>query len=112
MKDDDEAMSPGEAEDDGPDPMKDLVRNALRDSDPPKADVLSGVQKKIRQRSAGKFYADFWSTAKQPPIATYLITSLIMLAIIFVIYAVLSPLRGQAKGVSPEPVPVHVLPPR
>lgn len=94
------------------DSVKHLLKSALSDRQPPPPDVLGGVQKKLRQRSRGKFYADRWSTDKQPPILTYLITSLFMLAIVFVIYAVLAPLRGQPAAVDSEPVPVHVVPPR
>jgi hypothetical protein len=73
-------------------------------------DVLGGFQKKIRQRSAGKFYADGWSTSREPPIMTYLITSFIMLAIIGAAYLVLYPLSGAADAVDMTPAPVQVLP--
>jgi predicted PurR-regulated permease PerM len=42
-------------------------------------DVLAGFQKKVRERSDGKFYADGWSTARHPPVNTYLVTSILML---------------------------------
>lgn len=93
------------------DSVTDLLKSTLREEGAPRVDVLAGVQKKLRERSGGKFYADRWSTSKQPPIATYLVTSLIMLAIVSVIYVVLAPLRGQAKAVNPDPQPVQVLPP-
>jgi hypothetical protein len=98
----------GESLDEG---VKYLIKNALGPSEPP-VDVLGGVQRKLRQRSRGKFYADRWSTARQPPIVTYLITSLVMLAIVFVIYAVLAPLRGKPVEVENRPEPVQVLPPQ
>ena len=92
--------------------VKHLLRSALSDRQPPPADVLGGVQRKLRQRSRGKFYADRWSTEKQPPVLTYLITSLFMLAIVFVIYAVLAPLRGEPAAVESDPVPIRIVPPR
>ena len=92
--------------------LKRLLQRAMGNNAPPAGDVLEGVQRKIRERSAGKFYADRWSTAKQPPITTYLVTSMVMLAIVFAIYLVLSPLRGEASVVPDEPSPVQVLPPR
>ncbi len=91
------------------DGIRDLLRGALGKDEPDIPDVLSGVQRKLRQRSRGKFYADGWSTAKQPPISTYLITSLVMLAILFFVWAVLSPLSGEPASVDP-PAPINVVP--
>ena len=71
--------------------MRDLMRSALR---PPAGSVapslLRGVQRRIRKRSRGKFYGDGWSTARSPR-STYLITSLVMLALIAVVFLVLVP---------------------
>lgn len=72
-------------------------------------DLTRGVQQKIRVRSGGKFYTDGWSTAKHPPLNTYLVTSLMMLFVLCVIYALLAPLSG-APELAPEPKPVNVLP--
>lgn len=71
--------------------VRDLLRGALR---PPPGSVapelLGGVQRKLRQRSRGKFYGDGWSTAHAPR-STYLVTSAIMLALIVVIAVLLIP---------------------
>lgn len=71
--------------------LRDLLRGALR---PPKGSVaprlLPGVQRKLRARSRGKFYGDGWSTAQTPRL-TYLVTSLIMLALVAVVFLVLVP---------------------
>ena len=71
--------------------VRDLLRGALR---PPPGSVapelLGGVQRKLRQRSRGKFYGDGWSTASAPR-STYLVTSAIMLALIVVIAVLLIP---------------------
>jgi hypothetical protein len=75
-------------------------------------DVLAGFQKKLRERSGGKFYEDGWSTSRHPPINTYLITSLIMLAVLGVIYALLAPLSGEPVPVENEPQPVQIISPR
>lgn len=92
------------------------VRKLLRGSAVavPAPDVLRGVQKKLRQRSGGKFYRDRWSTSKHPPVATYLVTSAIMLAVMATAYAILSPLVGEPTPVRNEPAPVRVVlpPPR
>lgn len=96
----------------GYDEVRQLVKSALRtDDEGGEVDVLGGVQKKLRERSQGKFYADRWSTEKQPPVLTYLVTSAIMLAILAVLYLVLAPLRGRPEPVDMKPAPVQVLPP-
>lgn len=74
-------------------------------------DVLAGVQRKLRQRSRGKFYADGWSTSRHAPINTYLITSLMMLAVLGVIYALLAPLSGEPVPVENTPQPVQIISP-
>ncbi len=89
--------------------FRSLLRGALHE-DTPAPDVLAGVQKKIRERSGGKFYADGWSTAKHPPLNTYLITSLLMLAVLGVSYALLSPLVGDPEPVRNQPAPVQIIP--
>src|SRR5215207_5326984 len=76
--------------------LKDLLRGALR---PPPGSVapslLRGVQRKIRRRSRGKFYGDGWSTARSPR-STYLVTSLVMLALVVLVFFVLVPWGGGA----------------
>ena len=71
--------------------VRELLRSALR---PPRNAVapslVSGVQKRIRARSRGKFYGDGWSTARSPR-STYVMTSLLMLAIVVMVYFVLIP---------------------
>jgi hypothetical protein len=94
----------------------DQIRQLLRSTadqggdDPP--DVLAGVQRKLRERSGGKFYGDRWSTERHPPTLTYLITSLLMLAVLLIVYFVLQPLVGEPVEVPMTPAPVEVLPPR
>lgn len=90
------------------DSIRDLLRGALPEPEE-LPDLTLGVQKKIRERSGGKFYTDGWSTAKHPPLNTYLVTSLMMLFVLFVIYALLAPLSGQPATV-PQPKPINVLP--
>jgi hypothetical protein len=103
------AETPDDVEDES---IRKLVRGALGEPRAESPDVLRGVQKKIRQRSRGKFYADGWSTAKSPPITTYLLTSLVMLAISLVLYALFGYLSGEAVPVQNEPAPVHIVIPR
>ena len=91
------------------DSLRSMLRGALREEGPP-PNVLAGVQKKIRERSRGKFYADGWSTAKHPPLNTYLVTSLLMLAVLGLSYALLSPLSGSPEPVRNQPAPVQLIP--
>ena len=76
--------------------VRELLRRALR---PPQGAVapslLGGVQRKLRVRSKGKFYADGWSTSRSPR-TTYLITSLVMLFVIAFVFLVLVPWGGGA----------------
>ena len=91
------------------DALRSMLRGALREEGPA-PNVLAGVQKKIRERSKGKFYADGWSTAKHPPLNTYLITSLLMLAVLGISYALLSPLVGSPEPVRNQPAPIQLIP--
>lgn len=91
--------------------LRSLVRGALRDEDSEPPDVLAGFQKKIRERSGGKFYADGWSTSRNPPEFTYLVTSILILVALAVIYALLSPLSGKPERVQGGPAPVNVVAP-
>jgi hypothetical protein len=92
--------------------VRNLLRGTLDREGHEAPDVLRGVQRKIRQRSRGKFYADGWSTAKNPPIATYLLTSLAMLLILGLVYSLFGSLAGDPEPVHNEPAPVHIVIPR
>ena len=73
--------------------VRDLLRAALEPPPPrPKEDavLLKGVQRRLRQRSKGKFYADGWSTSRSPR-STYLVTSIFMLLLIAFVFLVLIP---------------------
>ncbi|HWZ88130.1 MAG TPA: hypothetical protein VNW92_04750 [Polyangiaceae bacterium] len=105
----DEKLDPSEVTAEPDDSLRSMLRGALREEGPA-PDVLAGVQRKIRERSKGKFYADGWSTAKHPPLNTYLITSLLMLAVLGISYALLSPMVGSPEPVRNQPAPVQVIP--
>jgi hypothetical protein len=90
--------------------LRSMVRGALRVSDEP-PDLLAGFQKKVRERSEGKFYADGWSTARHPPVNTYLVTGLLIWCALAVIYALLSPLSGKAERVRNQAAPINVVAP-
>ena len=110
MTDPNEQQPGAVAEEVDDDSIRDILRDALEREHSRPPNVLRGVQQKLRKRSGGKFYDDQWSTAKHPPIATYLVTSAIMLAVTLAIWAVLWPLSGEPQKAPPEVAPVHVLP--
>jgi hypothetical protein len=114
MTEEHEAEDPG-AEgvdpDESQDSMRNLLKGVLGTSATASPDVLAGVQKKLRDRSGGKFFADEWSTAKPSPTLTFLVTSALMLVIVLVTYAILSPLSSRPERVKMEPVPVDVVVP-
>ena len=72
------------------DEVRSLLRPAMRVDRRKPVRVLPGVQRKIRQRSRGKFYADGWSTGRSPS-STYIVTSLVMLMVLVAIYLALVP---------------------
>jgi len=92
--------------------LRKLLLGALDPTEEQAPDVLRGVQRKLRERSGGKFYADGWTTTRFAPISTYLVTSLMMLTFMAFIYFVLHPLSGAPTTVRNVPVPVHVVVPR
>lgn len=100
----DEASEPEEER------MRAIVRGALR-GEGQAPDVLAGFQRKMRERSQGKFYADGWSTARHAPVNTYFVTSLLMLLALGVIYALLSPLSGRPERVQNRAAPINVVSP-
>ena len=54
------------------------------------AELLANVQKKLRQRSKGKFYADGWSTSQSR--INYALVAAIMLVTIVAVYLALGPM--------------------
>ncbi|HEX2734968.1 MAG TPA: hypothetical protein VHM70_25360 [Polyangiaceae bacterium] len=116
MAKDDSELEPQSAKS-GPPSLRDTELNDLfkrafeTEEDVSSVDVLHGVQQRLHDRSGGKFYRDGWSTARHPPFGTYFITSLMMLAVICIIYAILTPLVGDPVRVDPVPAPVRILPP-
>lgn len=110
----DEELGEGAFDEEADSEIRDMLRGALQreEEEAPPPDVLRGVQRRLRERSGGKFYADGWSTERHPPISMFLLTSLLMLAIVFIVYAVLNPTAGKPVHVKMAPAPVHVLPPQ
>src|SRR5580704_15861345 len=77
--------------------MASLLKRSLGDVPVPKAegDVLRGVQRKLRQRSRGKFYGDGWSTTNAR--MSYVLVAVVMLVIMGIAYFALGPV-----GIAPR----------
>jgi hypothetical protein len=69
-----------------------LLKKSLAKPEPEEAPVesmLPSVQRKLRQRSKGKFYGDGWSTSQSK--MNYALVAVIMLVVIAVCYLALGP---------------------
>ncbi len=74
--------------------VRDLLRRALdkpAGRGAPKS-VLASVQRRLREETKGRYFADGWSTSPSPR-ETFIVTSLIMLVIVAVAWFLLGP-RG------------------
>lgn len=82
-------MKPDEEEDDPA--LRSLLKRSLDDGAPPPADrlLLEGVQRKLRERSRGKFYGDGWSTTQTR--TSYTLVAVAMLVVVAVVYLALGP---------------------
>ena len=75
-----------------------LLKKSLPKDEPdaaPPASILPSVQRKLRQRSKGKFYADGWSTSQSK--LNYLFVAIVMLVVIAVCYLALGPTGFSAR---------------
>ncbi len=74
------------------DAMRALLKRSLDVKSPaaPPRELLRGVQRRIRTRSRGRFFADGWSTSNSR--INYALVAVIMLIIIGLAYFALGPL--------------------
>jgi len=89
-KDREESPEPEDSKDSGA--MAALLKRSLAaptSEGEARPDLLRGVQRKLRQRSKGKFYADGWSTTQSR--ISYALVAVIMLVLIAVVWLVLGP---------------------
>jgi hypothetical protein len=79
---------------DDADPMRALLKRSLaspgKDAPPRDGELLRGVQRRIRQRSRGKFYGDGWSTSSSR--INYALVAGIMLVLVAIAYFALGPM--------------------
>ncbi len=74
----------------GDDTLKRLLKKSLAAPlETPPPDLVSGVQRKLRKRSRGKFYADGWSTTSSK--VSYALVAVAMLLFVAIAYLVLGP---------------------
>lgn len=81
-------MSEPEEKDDSA--MRDLLKRALAPATAPEKPVLREVQRKIRQRSKGKFFSDGWSTSGSK--VNHALVAVVMLLIVAIAYFALGPM--------------------
>jgi hypothetical protein len=80
------------------DAVRALLKQSLvtKKAEPPvPAEFLRGVQRRIRTRSRGKFYADGWSTSSSR--VSYVLIAGAMLIVIAVAYFALGPMGVTAR---------------
>jgi hypothetical protein len=70
--------------------MRALLKRSLSRDVENAPDLLAGVQRRIRARSRGKFYADGWSITHAR--ASYALIGLLTLLLVVLAYLVLSPI--------------------
>ena len=72
--------------------VKDLLKSALAEPSErePSTAVIDGVRRTLRKESRGRYFGDGWSNTTSP-IATYLVTSIVMLVVVAVAWYILSP---------------------
>lgn len=72
--------------------VRDLLRRSLGAGAPPgdAPNLLLGVQRRIRRRSRGKFFADGWSTTHAR--ASYALVALVTLLLVVIAYYALGPM--------------------
>jgi hypothetical protein len=91
-----EATDAAEEKDD--DAIRALLKQSLvakKPEPPSEGEFLRGVQKRIRTRSRGKFYADGWSTSSSR--VSYMLVAAAMLVIIALAYFALGPMGVSAR---------------
>jgi hypothetical protein len=72
--------------------VRDLLRSALKTPEPKPEVITEGVQRRIRERTKGRYFSDGWSTSTAPK-ATFLVTSILMLIVLVLAWLLLTP-RG------------------
>ena len=72
--------------------VRDLLKRALSNESLGQGapDLLAGVQRRIRKRSRGKFFADGWSTGQAR--IGYVLVALVTLLLVLVAYYALGPM--------------------
>jgi hypothetical protein len=70
--------------------LRDLLKRSLAEDEQNAPDLLVGVQRRIRNRSRGKFFADGWSTTQTR--VSYTLVGFITLLLVLLSYYLLSPM--------------------
>jgi hypothetical protein len=97
-REDEDAPPPDAADEKDDDAIRALLKPSLvakKPEAPREGEFLRGVQKRIRTRSRGKFYADGWSTSSSR--VSYMVIALAMLIVIAIAYFALGPMGVSAR---------------
>jgi hypothetical protein len=70
--------------------VRELLKRSLAADEENAPDLLAGVQRRIRIRSRGKFFADGWSTTQTR--ASYILIGITTLLLVVLAYCMLSPI--------------------
>ncbi|MGH7281099.1 MAG: hypothetical protein ACRELY_06215 [Polyangiaceae bacterium] len=72
--------------------MRALLQRAMKkeEAEKPAPNLLPAVQRKIRKRSKGKFFADGWST--QNARVSYVLIAMLMLGVVILAYFAMGPM--------------------
>jgi hypothetical protein len=84
-----EPREPSEEESDD-ELVRSLLKRTLATDAKDAPDLLQGVQRRIRRRSRGKFFADGWSTGQAR--VGYVLIALVTLVLVAVAYFALGPM--------------------
>jgi hypothetical protein len=69
--------------------VRDWLKRSLDEKGAEAPDLLAGVQRRIRVRSRGKFFADGWSTTQTR--ASHVLIGVITLLLVLLAYGLLAP---------------------
>ena len=74
--------------------VRDLLRRALDDGRTAsrEIEITRGVQRRLREQTRGRYFADRWSTSSSPR-GVYLVTTVLMLLVIALAYMLLMPMQ-------------------
>jgi hypothetical protein len=90
MSDETDEKIPDDRDSKDADAIRALLKRSVAKEEPEPPDIVRKVQRRIRQRSKGKFFSDGWSTTQSR--VSYALVAVMMLLLIAVVYFALGPM--------------------